>query len=922
MRNQLPASFFTALVCCWAFLVQACYADEPIPNGQDALTQNDVIEINLKFRVSFAEEYKQQTMDEENVQEAAANFLHEYAYTAAEHVEKIDYAEVHALGVEAIKAGSTDPLVELYHARTTIGFLGSEEGLPKMVKVADRLRKSPYRRFHWMLCEIWKYSYSGQYEVELESRTIHPELIQAVVACLQEKPQEEIDRRVVWIYLENYLHTMSGKDLERLRLACSKANNTDPWLTHMLAGFSEERKAWNTSNMGKTLPPAIEQRRRKAMQPARQQFLAAWKLYPQYPEAASHMISIAMLNADERTPRYWFDQAVAAQMDLDDAYHRMYLAYSPRWGGSVAKVWKFGLECRDTERFDTLVPGKMVKALNLIDREVAGETDQSWAKPGVYEACVKMMAGYEAEYKRPKTLLKSLHDASYFRSMFAGIAVRAEQHADARIWFDMLGDEFSGSYYRIVAPHNTWHLDRSRVYALTSPVREELLKIEHALAETTFEKPTQVEEAIKQLGPLYELADQTESAAYFTDLRKQYQRIRDHFDNRWRELPFMGETAQWEPQNYQWGDQWKVENRLSLVATQVRPEQFMITRHPAPFPLPYEVEVQIESLDKPGLKTFTAPGILIDKRKSGSYPQGAEVMRRKIFMVDQPHSAYGAFNLPGRAEMRSLALPKVNTLRVKIWPGHYVYYLNGALMAQKAEEDFQPRPYFSLANYPLQNGVHKVRFLNPRIKPLHYGPPPTDKDPEPQLKYYTRVIEADPEDGHAYYMRADILQVKGEIQAAQRDYEKGLKLGLGSDAVWAHHGLADTYAKQEKYEQQLEHYRIAFSLVRPEGHWIYQSNIAWLMATCPDEKFRNGAEAVKLATAAAAATKNQKAIVLGTLAAAHAEAGNFDQAIVWTKKAIQISSPADLPERKETLKRYEAGQPYRDLPKQKQSEQE
>jgi hypothetical protein len=64
------------------------------------------------------------------------------------------------------------------------------------------------------------------------------------------------------------------------------------------------------------------------------------------------------------------------------------------------------------------------------------------------------------------------------------------------------------------------------------------------------------------------------------------------------------------------------------------------------------------------------------------------------------------------------------------------------------------------------------------------------------------------------------------------------------------------------------------------------NNLAWLLAACPVDLLRNGQEAVEHATWANNAAGWSTPSFLGTLAAAYAEIGDFDQAVRWHTKAL------------------------------------
>ena len=94
-----------------------------------------------------------------------------------------------------------------------------------------------------------------------------------------------------------------------------------------------------------------------------------------------------------------------------------------------------------------------------------------------------------------------------------------------------------------------------------------------------------------------------------------------------------------------------------------------------------------------------------------------------------------------------------------------------------------------------------------------------------------------------------------------------------------------------------------------------QQGRAWILATCPDPKIRNGQQAVVAATTACELTQWKAAHALTTLAAAYSETGNFAVAAQWQEKALGLVA-ANGPEHHEyrrLLERYRAGKPYHRL---------
>ena len=96
------------------------------------------------------------------------------------------------------------------------------------------------------------------------------------------------------------------------------------------------------------------------------------------------------------------------------------------------------------------------------------------------------------------------------------------------------------------------------------------------------------------------------------------------------------------------------------------------------------------------------------------------------------------------------------------------------------------------------------------------------------------------------------------------------------------------------------------------------NNQAWQLATGNDPAARNGARAVQLAQRACELTGNREAVLVGTLAAAWAEAGRFDEAVAAAEKACALAAETGdenlLKRNQALLELYRAHKPYRDAP--------
>lgn len=93
------------------------------------------------------------------------------------------------------------------------------------------------------------------------------------------------------------------------------------------------------------------------------------------------------------------------------------------------------------------------------------------------------------------------------------------------------------------------------------------------------------------------------------------------------------------------------------------------------------------------------------------------------------------------------------------------------------------------------------------------------------------------------------------------------------------------------------------------------NNLAWLLATSPDDGIRDGKRAIELAKQACEITKWEQPHIISTLAAAYAETGDFAAARKYSGQAVKADgdSPAEVRQQLEgELASYEQGKPWRE----------
>jgi len=161
---------------------------------------------------------------------------------------------------------------------------------------------------------------------------------------------------------------------------------------------------------------------------------------------------------------------------------------------------------------------------------------------------------------------------------------------------------------------------------------------------------------------------------------------------------------------------------------------------------------------------------------------------------------------------------------------------------------------------------------------------------------------------------------RGSSYSAMRDYDRAIAdyneaISLAPKEPWPYSGRGYAYYAQGKHDRAVADYEIVARLYREKlatnpKDIVALSGVAWMLATCPEGKFRNGAKALEYATKYCESIPQKDAFCLDTMAAAYAESGNFDRAIETERQAIS-EYKGENPGFRKRLQVYQSRKPYR-----------
>jgi len=269
-------------------------------------------------------------------------------------------------------------------------------------------------------------------------------------------------------------------------------------------------------------------------------------------------------------------------------------------------------------------------------------------------------------------------------------------------------------------------------------------------------------------------------------------------------------------------------------------------------------------------------------------------------------------------------------------PGCWMAHNNlGIVLSQKGETEeaiahyrktLEMSPDFADADYNLGNALLQKGEIDAAILHCQRAVTIQPNDPEAQVAlgnalfqkglidesivHYQKALAIRPYYVTAHYNLSSAFLKKGEIDEAI--FHCRAVLSTQPEHADAHTILASAFLQKGEIGTAIEQYKKTLEIMPRSVPAL--NNLAWILATYSDPAFRDGTKALELAQRANEFSGRNNPIILRTLAAAHANVGQFSMAVEVGQLALSLTdrqSPLASALQRE-LAGYEAREPYRE----------
>ncbi len=181
-------------------------------------------------------------------------------------------------------------------------------------------------------------------------------------------------------------------------------------------------------------------------------------------------------------------------------------------------------------------------------------------------------------------------------------------------------------------------------------------------------------------------------------------------------------------------------------------------------------------------------------------------------------------------------------------------------------------------------------------------------DGDRAIDAYTRAIQRGSRRYTVYANRGAVYSLRGDWETALADFTEGIRIEPDNPACY--YNRARIYRGLHQYAKERADLERAYER---GGKNPTAAALAQLLATCPETAIRDGQRAVEYAREDCKQVGREEYPSLSRLAAAHAEAGHWDEAVRRSEQALQLAEGNWRRFKRTCLELYRFHEPYREF---------
>jgi tetratricopeptide (TPR) repeat protein len=182
------------------------------------------------------------------------------------------------------------------------------------------------------------------------------------------------------------------------------------------------------------------------------------------------------------------------------------------------------------------------------------------------------------------------------------------------------------------------------------------------------------------------------------------------------------------------------------------------------------------------------------------------------------------------------------------------------------------------------------------------------------IAHFQKALQIKPDYTDAHNNLGWVLLQHARVDEAIAHFQNALQ--IKPEFAEAHFNLANALLQKGEWGRAITQYQTALQ-IKPADP-TFQSSLAWLLATSPEQSLRDGAKALALARQAETLSGGQNPVILRTLAAACAEQGDYALAAATARRALDLAvaqkNDTVAASLQKEIQLYEAGAPARLAP--------